>query len=408
MSKASKETEKNAPQYRMDEVVDILRTAMLVPMSNPASKTCVWGLPSLLEGGAGIGKSSTIRRMGDEFGIPVETIAMGTKQPDDFGLIPVVLNGALHYEAMMPAITRIIQDRVGILFLDEITSTTRAVFNVSMSLVLDREYSGMKIPGDIRILAACNPPEISGGLSLPMPLANRFAHFHVIPSSVKSWTDYISNVNESAASSLIETQTNKIVSSWPSKYNAAATLVSAYMQATPQSLYVEPTPGTYAYSHAWPSPRTWEFATRAMATCDILKKTDNPFIEACLGSGAASAFISWRKTLDLPKPLDVLTTGWMPPIRRLDIAYLVLNSTIHWLSEQSAAALKSHKADIWKLMARYKQAGMLDLVASVAKKVFEIAPVTKNATSPEDKDVLEAAQPVLLDLGRSGFSQFFT
>ena len=389
----------------LTDVAELVDLALLVPMDDPHDANCTWGLPLLLEGSPGIGKSKLIRQLGHRRGLPVETIFMGVRQPDDFAMIPVGLpDGSIHFEAMMACITRLMVDGSGILFLDEVTSSSKAVFNVAMSMTLDREYAGQKLPSGIRIMAACNPPEISEGLSVPVALANRFGHLKVQEAAVPEWRNYMhGNAKNTKKLPVIEEGEALIKARWDDAFARTVDLISGYLSKKPAMLNSMPAAGTEEYSHAWPSPRSWEFAARAYTTALIL---DQPIaaatlLEACVGSGVAGEFAAWIKEANLPSAEDILRGKWKPVDNRMDINAAALSVVSYWVTKVATQAeLVQHGAAAWDFLGKLIDKGQADLILQPMSAIHKKIP---KGTSP---NVDAAMTPVLLQIGKKGLAKY--
>lgn len=143
----------------------------------------------LLLGEPGIGKSSLVRSLGKTFTVHANFLATTEdltgmrliSNPDKTSSIPYV-------PAFYPqlAITRAIDEAQKapnepvILFLDEINRTTPEVTSALLSLITEREIGDIRLPDNVKIIAAGN--DDGNVASLDSASLTRFAIYHTIPS----------------------------------------------------------------------------------------------------------------------------------------------------------------------------------------------------------------------------------
>src|SRR5262249_20893877 len=124
----------------------------------------------------------------------------------------------------------------GILFLDEITSAPPTVSVAAYQLILDRRLGDYRMPEGWAIIAAGNRQGDRGvTYQMPAPLANRFAHYELEPD-LDDWI------------------------AWAHERGVDQRLI-AFLRFRPDLLFdFDPA----RYTVAFPSPRSWEFANRAL------------------------------------------------------------------------------------------------------------------------------------------------
>lgn len=150
--------------------VDVLKNQIEMKQLIGASRNytpCLSGKP-------GVSKTSTVRRVGEEFGLNVISIDCSTLNPEDTIGIPNLKGGGTDSPEVFftePMLYSLIMegykkgssptaegDYGHILFLDEINRTTPAVFNSIRRVVLDKEVNECyPLPDDIMVVAALNP-----------------------------------------------------------------------------------------------------------------------------------------------------------------------------------------------------------------------------------------------------------
>ncbi|WP_225624354.1 sigma 54-interacting transcriptional regulator [Thermoanaerobacterium thermosaccharolyticum] len=134
------------------------------------------GVPVLLWGSPGTGKTSAITALGEQLGLLTEVVIASIREPSDFSGLPIVIDGSV--KMAPPAWAKNLAEAgKGLLFLDEISTAPPAVQAALLRVVLDKTVGDLKLPDGVSVVAAANPPEeAAGGWDLTPPLANRFCH----------------------------------------------------------------------------------------------------------------------------------------------------------------------------------------------------------------------------------------
>lgn len=391
----------------------VISTALLVPMGNPSSPDCIWGLPLLLWGSPGIGKTARIRSAGKSAFLSVKSVIASTRAPEDFSGVPVPLmnveegQSRVAIECILPAIRELCVTGRGVLFLDEISCVVPAVQASMLSLVHDRVVGDLALPPAVRIIAAANPPsEAAGGWELEPPMANRFAHLIVPDPSAREWTNWLlGNVEDDVPE--IEVMEERVIQNWAESWGRVRSHLAGFFSAFPDGLLFKlPSAVDKNRGKAWPSPRTWEMAGRAVATCYALGSPGmaHTFVAACVGEAAAVVWSEWLSKADLPHPHDVVTKGWDPDPRRIDRNVAVFSSITEYVIAQTNPQLKEEYAiGAWKVFEKAKNKGLLDTIVQFAQKFRkEGLTADKTRSSPA---VAAAARSTILELGVSGIAE---
>jgi hypothetical protein len=142
-----------------------------------------------------------------------------------------------------------------------------------MQLVLDRRVGDYNLPDEWFVIAAGNRIEDRAAVSqMPAPLTNRFLHLTLRPD-LNSWKDYAID------SELSE----KIIS---------------FLNFRPDLLH-----SFNKNAIAWPSPRTWDFASRLLRA--------GLGIALAVGEGAAAEFYSFAMLYDTLPDVSRILSGEM-------------------------------------------------------------------------------------------------
>ncbi|HMQ34210.1 MAG TPA: MoxR family ATPase [Chloroflexaceae bacterium] len=133
--------------------------------------TMIWGPP-------GIGKSSIVAQTAGRYGLGFIDVRLSQLAPTDLRGLPVPENGVSRWypPEFLP------RDGRGILFLDELNMAPPAMQGMAQQLILDRRVGSYVVPEGWFIWAAGNRKEDRAAVfDMPAPLANRFVHLEVEP-----------------------------------------------------------------------------------------------------------------------------------------------------------------------------------------------------------------------------------
>jgi len=217
----------------------------------------IWGPP-------GIGKSSIVRQVATQADLRLIDVRLSQLAPTDLRGLPVPDDEAQAATWYAPDFMP--REGQGVLFLDEINMAAPTVQGIAQQLILDRKVGSYTLPEGWYIWAAGNRKEDRAAVyDMPAPVANRFVHLQVAPD-YKAFRDY-------ALRTGLEEQ------------------IQAFLAYRPELLFkMSPE------SPAWPSPRSWEMASRLYATGE--EALD---IATAVGEGAAGEFAAYLSIYeDLP------------------------------------------------------------------------------------------------------------
>jgi MoxR-like ATPase len=233
------------------------------------------GVPVLLWGSPGTGKTSAVRGLGEALGWPVDVVIGSIREPADFGGLPVVVSGEVRLAPPAWA-ERLSAEGRGLLFLDELTTAPPAMLRI----VLERVVGDVALLAAVRVVAAANPPEeAADGWELSPPLANRLVHL--------DWLVEARRVAEGLAVGFPVPDlsiVDEVVE--PAQALAARAAVAAFLQVRP-GLVLQVPGGAAGVGRGWPSPRSWESVARLLAGCEAAKAS--PEARAVLVTGAPAA-----------------------------------------------------------------------------------------------------------------------
>jgi MoxR-like ATPase len=294
------------------------------------------GVPTLLWGAPGTGKTSAVAALAESLDWPIEVVIGSIREPSDFAGLPVISDGTVRLAPPAWA-QRLSTAGHGLLFLDELTTAPPAVQAAMLRVVLERVVGDVQLPARVCVVAAANPPEeAADGWELAPPLANRLVHLNWPVNAEQIARGLAVGFPRPPLSGFKRPATAK-------QLIAARATVSAFLQARPALVFEMPKGA--AAGQGWPSPRSWEAAATLLAACEATGAEPDVLavlVTGAVGEGAALEFLSWLDQLDLPDPSAVLADpdSFELPSRS-DRMFAVLTSI-------AAVAVAADDRDMWE------------------------------------------------------------
>ncbi|WP_394831784.1 AAA family ATPase [Pendulispora rubella] len=369
----------------------VISIALYVPMPKGM------GLPCLIEGPPGVGKSSRVESAARARGLPFRVVNIPTKQPEDFAGLPVPDGrGGVKWECGVKAVRDLNAEGGGVLLFDELSKGLRAVQASLLSAVLERQIGDVTMHKNIRIFLASNSiEEGDGGHAILTTLGNRLAHLRVEVPDIEEYVAYregrltVEHLNVDAAE-------RRVHDAWPRVYAKHVALHCAFLRRRPELLHQQPPEDDPNRGKAWPSPRSWDTAIRAAATCEALGEACAmfDFVRAIVGTGPGDEYEEFVAQSDLPSPEDVLLGKWSPSAGRIDICTGAYAGMVTY-------ALEQPRSDVLEqAWARLREACDLGLVDVAWKQAARLT--TSYGAKHRDKAVANAAKQTLARLQRTG------
>lgn len=390
----------------MASLEQFLRVALLTPIFNPlrhktpADPTVIWGVPVNLVGLSGIGKTSRIKDVGRSIGLPTHSVFVPTKQPEDFTGAYVPTPDGLAIECVLPAARKCIDAGFGCIHLSELSCGRPAVQAALLSVVNERQIGDHFLPPRTRFLIDMNPTEYAaGGYALEAAMANRMAHKEYPIPPLSSFRDFL--LGNAEELDTLQNSEQQVVSRWSEHWAVQVGLMTALIDRHPETAVImnQPKPDDPNSGGSWPSFRTWHYALCASATarCLGMQEVEDEFVEALVGPGAATVWMEFKAKTDLPDPLHMLTHGWKPNKKRLDLTQAALVAMTEFLKARSEEDRKDAvqlAAKAWGILEDTIDAGLPDLLKRAAQTLLR-AKLGRENTNCETE---EAAKRVLYKL----------
>jgi hypothetical protein len=280
-----------------------MRPAHLLQVLEKEFKSTLAGhhTPVMLWGPPGVGKSQMIAQVAQHNQVNLIDIRLSQMEPSDLRGIPFRKDELVEWAipAMLPDARR--HGEAGILFLDEITSAPPSVSAAAYQLILDRRLGAYQVPDAWAIFAAGNRQGDRGvTYTMPAPLANRFSHFevHINTDDWVAWA-YANNIDDR---------------------------IIAFVRFRPELLFdFDPAHNPSAF----PSPRSWEFAHRALQKFEQQHDLLLGSLQACVGQAAGIELKAFIDNLDQMPDLDAIVRGeQVPTPKEIDLQYAVASALV--------------------------------------------------------------------------------
>lgn len=368
--------------------------ALLIALQTPSPKGTL-GIPVLLWGKPGVGKSSFLEGLATEQ-MPVITLIASIHDPTDFSGLPVQHEGKVHY-AIPEWVEQFGEDGNGLLFLDELTTAPPAVQAALLRVVLERKVGFHDLPKQVRIVAAANPPDMmTGGWELTPPLRNRFVHLHWdLPANVyiealeRGFADVDLPVIDPAAHA-------QVLPQWK-------LLVGAFLKRSPSLVYTSPETDVYAFA----TPRTWDFTAALLASCDVLgiapkkgqkaKTACLELVKGAVGEGVAIPFLEFLNSLRLADPVAVLDGLEKPNMHKLnDSEIFVLFGSLNQVLKDRMADTDFYKSALtyFDLVQQVIHVNRRDLIFVSLKEMVGTKDNSKNLLLNAQKSAQQASPEI--------------
>ena len=241
------------------------------------------GLPVMLEGSPGIGKSSIAREIAQKFKLELIDVRLGQMDPTDLNGFPFCIDGKAQYvptDLFPLENTPIPKGKNGFfLFLDEFNSASPAVMAASYKLILDHCVGQHKLHPKTVIVCAGNELTDRAIVNrMGTAMESRLIHL-VLSVDIAEWVKWAS--------------TNKL------DYR-----VISYLNSQPKMLH------NFDPNHddkTFPCPRTWEFVSKLLKVIGNNPLPEQlPLLAGTVGEGAAREFIMFSETIsELPTIAEI-------------------------------------------------------------------------------------------------------
>ena len=335
-------------------LAQIIKASLFTPFSNGRM-----GLPLLLEGEPGIGKSAIIEELCESNGLECETLTASDRDPTDFSGLPFPDKDHKRINRLVEEwMHRMFSWTRGVVFIDELSTVPGVVQAVLLRGIRSGVFASREAPKGVRFIAAMNPSEIaSGGHKISQPLANRFGWLDFPPPTVDSWSEFMMRSGPDVTAEALDAdeEEKRVFGLWPTAYAKNVGLMTAAVRSLPHTLFNKPKNNDPQASKAWSSPRTMEYATRAMAASEVhgLSEADSDtFMAAFVGEATALELIAFRNKQDLPDPAEVLDGNikFKHDRKRIDRTWAVLSACTTLVTPTTCVNRDDRAGVMWEIL----------------------------------------------------------
>jgi len=332
-----------------------------------------YGLPGLVWGSPGTGKTSMIASLAKMLGLPFMRMSPAEQGEARFGVVPVPgSDGFLHYPPPADVVQHFTAAGRGLLFVDELNTAPPAIQAPLLGLVQLRTLGSYTMPKGVRVIGAANETrDAAGGWDLAPALANRFGHYDMSGLEPGDWAGALLGGFAPAQADHITAADleARVAELWPNAEASARGLVSGFIVRRPELLYKRPARG--GGERAWPSHRTVTYACTALASATVhgLSESDtDTLLSGFVGRGWVSEFRTWTENADLPSPADILDGNikFAHDERRPDRTLAVLGACSALVIPEKAVRREQRGLEFWKLVGRISK-DVPDYVVSPAR-----------------------------------------
>ncbi len=304
--------------------------------------------PVMLWGPPGVGKSQIIAGIASKHGVPLIDIRLSQMEPTDLRGIPFRKDDNVEWSvpAMLPDAKR--HGECGILFLDEINAAPPTVSAAAYQLILDRRLGEYAIPQGWAIFAAGNRQGDRGvTYSMPAPLANRFTHYEV-EANLDDWIGWALD-------------------------NDIDARILGFLRFRPDLLF------DYDAAHnpvAFPSPRSWEYAHRALAKFADRPDLLSDALQASVGKSCGVELKAFIDNMENMPDINAIMNGDDVGVpKSVDLQYGVAAALVRRAKEAAGATDKL--SNVLKYARKFPQREMgvmlvTDLHRAVGKPLFAV------------------------------------
>jgi hypothetical protein len=321
-------------------------------------------IPVLLWGDPGNGKTAVIESAREQ-GWHVETLICSHYEPSDFAGLPVVKrDGSVQFAPPSWAARLAAHDGPSIAFLDEFSCSPPSVQAAALRPLTHYEVGALQLPPTVSWGAAANPADVAAaGWELAPPTASRFVHLDWGSMPIDIFTECL------LAGGWPTIPLHSLPAAYAGQLAASRALVSAYLRIRQSQLSAIPKDAA-SRGKAFPTPRTWDYASRLLALVECLDanlEVKRLLVFGAVGASSGHEFLAWAAQRDLPDPEELLadsssTTAFMN--MRPDRIYATLAGVL-------AAVSTTMTPDRWvaalRLCAAAASAGSIDAAVPIVR-----------------------------------------
>lgn len=266
------------------------------------------GLPTILVGDPGIGKSEAISLLAKCLGATFIRIVASQLQAGDLCL-PIAWQPSPNsppetYFAKPAWLVSLENAKRSVLFIDEVTAAMPAVINNLNAIAWDRLVVIHQLPPTTSVVCACNSVEqLMMGTELPLPFVNRYCWIDWSGPTVDEWTGWLFDESQE------EDLPQLTVEEFSRELLKVKGEVAGFLRSN-RSMFKQ-TPQLSSWNgKPYPTPRSWELCIRGVAATRALSfgtSVEDIIIRGTVGDGVVPAWHAWKRQLQIPAPQDLIS-----------------------------------------------------------------------------------------------------
>lgn len=154
-------------------------------------KAILAGLPVLIKGRPGIGKSDVVGQASNDVGAHMVLMHPVVSDPTDFKGMPGIVDGRAEFLPFGDLRTLTEATELTVCFLDDLGQAPAVVQAAAMQLILARRVNGHKVSDKVVFIAATNRKEDRAGVTgILEPVKSRFATIIELTPNLDDWTEW--------------------------------------------------------------------------------------------------------------------------------------------------------------------------------------------------------------------------
>lgn len=268
-------------------------------------------IPVLLWGNPGEGKTAAVESA-KEHGWHVETVIITHSEPSDFAGLPVVTSSG-DVTLAPPAWAKRLAEFEGpsIAFFDEFSTASPALQAAALRPLTHYQVGAIQLPGTVSFVAAANPTDVaSAGWELAAPTASRFVHLEfAMPFEV--FSEGLVTGHWPAL------PVHAIPDDYARFLGQERVLVAGFLHARESQLSSIPS-NSADRGRAFPTPRTWDYASRIAALAKALEspaEVHRLLIAGAIGEAAAFEYLPVGRLARPARPGEVARRSSIGEVR---------------------------------------------------------------------------------------------
>ena len=338
-------------------------------------------LAVLFWGPSGIGKSSVMGALARAIGAhAVEPIYCSTREATDFSGLPMLIDGVVRFVPPFFATETAAlaqKHKLIVLPIEEINRTSPMVQNAALGFVLGGRVGELKLPGNVLIISAANPPASHNNANpLDSGLSNRFVHFE-FEADLEEWIEGTTHGWEELTVPILP-------EGWFENYRVAASEpFNEFLRSNDGAFLQEPT-SFESGMRGWPSPRSWDSAKRLWAAAYSVNASVGVLqllLTAAVGEGASAEMWEHFTRHNLPNPEELFANpdSFEVPTESHRV-YLILDNLTQLLKRD---ATQAKFTALWKIVLRVYDSGQEDQAIAVGQTLSEVGRA-KSLSAPRE------------------------